>query len=210
MINFGLDILEYCRKNQLLQREQHYINILNPEFNILKIAHSRLGHKVSENTKKLMSKSLRGRVKSTESVQKLKNTLKLRKKNNLVPPKVFSDETKSKFSLNNKGITVKIFDYSMNFINEFSSIRKAAEFLNVHPQTLHRIYSNGISYDQYIYKFETKNLKIQVFDSNFKLINIFENAKITSITYDIPTSTLSNYIKSGKLYNNTYYFKKIK
>ena len=35
--NFSLDILEYCEKDILTQREQYYINILKPEYNILKI-----------------------------------------------------------------------------------------------------------------------------------------------------------------------------
>ena len=35
--NFSLDILEYCEPNVLVNREQYYINILNPEYNILKL-----------------------------------------------------------------------------------------------------------------------------------------------------------------------------
>jgi hypothetical protein len=34
--NFSLEILEYCESNMLKKREQHYINILKPEYNILK------------------------------------------------------------------------------------------------------------------------------------------------------------------------------
>jgi group I intron endonuclease len=49
--NFSLDILEYCEPNKLISREQYYINLLNPEYNILKIAGSRLGAKLSEKTK---------------------------------------------------------------------------------------------------------------------------------------------------------------
>jgi hypothetical protein len=45
-----------------------------------------------------------------------------------------------------------------------------------------------------------------VYDSNKKFIKIVDNAKKTSVLYNIPRSTLSNYIKSGKLYNNKYYF----
>jgi group I intron endonuclease len=31
---FTLEILEYCDKNNLIKREQHYIDILKPEYNI--------------------------------------------------------------------------------------------------------------------------------------------------------------------------------
>lgn len=34
--NFSLDILEYCELDVLIEREQYYINILKPEYNILK------------------------------------------------------------------------------------------------------------------------------------------------------------------------------
>jgi group I intron endonuclease len=36
--NFSLDIIEYCEPNKLISREQYYIDLLNPEYNILKKA----------------------------------------------------------------------------------------------------------------------------------------------------------------------------
>lgn len=41
--NFSLEVLEYCDKSLLLEREQYYLNLLNPPYNILKIAGSSLG-----------------------------------------------------------------------------------------------------------------------------------------------------------------------
>ncbi len=43
--NFKFNTLKYCNYNELIKWEQHYINILNPEYNILKIARSNLGFK---------------------------------------------------------------------------------------------------------------------------------------------------------------------
>ena len=37
--NFSLEILEYCNKNEIVVREQHYIDILKPEYNILTKKH---------------------------------------------------------------------------------------------------------------------------------------------------------------------------
>lgn len=48
--NFSLDILEYCKPSLLLSREQYYFDTLNPEYNILKTAGSRLGAKHSIET----------------------------------------------------------------------------------------------------------------------------------------------------------------
>lgn len=46
--NFKLDILEYCKKQDLLVREQFYIDKLKPGYNILKTSYSSLGFKHRE------------------------------------------------------------------------------------------------------------------------------------------------------------------
>lgn len=43
--NFTLEILEYCDKNNVLEREQYYMDILKPQYNIVEIAGSTLGYK---------------------------------------------------------------------------------------------------------------------------------------------------------------------
>jgi len=53
--NFTLDILEYCEPNVLIEREQYYIDLLKPEYNILKVAGNRLGFKHSKATLEKMS-----------------------------------------------------------------------------------------------------------------------------------------------------------
>jgi group I intron endonuclease len=45
-----LDILEYCDISTVIEREQYYLDKLKPEYNILKIAGSRLGCKHSSET----------------------------------------------------------------------------------------------------------------------------------------------------------------
>jgi len=51
--NFSLEILEYCEpdKNIILEREQYYLDLLKPEYNILSTAGSSLGHKHSKETR---------------------------------------------------------------------------------------------------------------------------------------------------------------
>lgn len=56
-VNFSLDILEYCDRNVLIEREQHYMDLLSPEYNILKRAGNRLGSKHSEASKAKMKLS---------------------------------------------------------------------------------------------------------------------------------------------------------
>lgn len=46
--NFKLEILEYCNSDILLKREQYYIDLLKPEYNLLTTAGSSLGFKHTE------------------------------------------------------------------------------------------------------------------------------------------------------------------
>ena len=95
--NFSLYILEYCEPKLLREKEQHYINLLKPQHNILKFAGSPLNHILSKKTK-------------------LKISLSLKSKFNNNKPKIVTYETKLKLSLNCKGINIKIFDISGNLI----------------------------------------------------------------------------------------------
>jgi len=49
--NFSLEILEYCNVDKLVNKEQFYMNLFEPQYNILKDAGSSLGLKHSEETK---------------------------------------------------------------------------------------------------------------------------------------------------------------
>ncbi len=47
---FSLQILEYCEPSDCIKKEQYYIDLLKPKYNILKTAGSSLGFKHSEET----------------------------------------------------------------------------------------------------------------------------------------------------------------
>lgn len=53
--NFQLGILEYCEPSDAVSREQYYIDLLKPEYNILLTAGSFLGFKHSEESSIKMS-----------------------------------------------------------------------------------------------------------------------------------------------------------
>jgi group I intron endonuclease len=42
---FQLEILEYCKTEDLIEREQYFLNLFKPEYNILTMAGSSLGFK---------------------------------------------------------------------------------------------------------------------------------------------------------------------
>ena len=64
---FSLEILEYCDRDKVIEREQYYIDLLKPEYNILQTAGSSLGFKYSEDTKAKM------KVRSLKQKEQLKN-----------------------------------------------------------------------------------------------------------------------------------------
>ena len=57
--NFSLEILEYCDPEKAIEREQYYMDLLQPEYNILKTAGSSFGLKHSLETKAKLSASLK-------------------------------------------------------------------------------------------------------------------------------------------------------
>nr|YP_009744343.1 GIY-YIG endonuclease [Xylaria hypoxylon]QIE13211.1 GIY-YIG endonuclease [Xylaria hypoxylon] len=197
--NFKLEILEYCVEGaNPVEREQYFLDILKPEYNICKIANSPLGVKRNKMFSIKLSKTRRGKKIRKSSL------------NSVSAVRFHTYETKAKMSLRNPGVNVKIFDKLGNLINEFPTIKSTAEYIGVCSKTISRIYETGISYDEFIYKFEIKDLKISVYDNNNKLINILNHKSDTSIAYNIPYTTLSRYIKSGKLYKKRYYFYHVK
>ena len=57
--NFSLEILEYCKADELIVREQYYLDLLIPEYNVLTRAYSLLGFKHSpENIAKFKLKKI--------------------------------------------------------------------------------------------------------------------------------------------------------
>lgn len=72
--NFRLEILEYCNKESLISREQHYIDLLKPEYNICKTAGSLLGFKHSAETLlKLKNRNIKTGTLTTITDMKNKN-----------------------------------------------------------------------------------------------------------------------------------------
>jgi len=211
---FSVDILEFCEINVLVEREQYYLDILKPKYNILKAANSKLGSLHSFKTKALMSLKLKGinnpsfgktlsllvRMKISESNKAF--WLKVKFKHEIKPK---TPETLSKMSLRTHGVSIKVFDKSNNLVKTFPTMTSAAKHFGISSNTISRIENKG-TYDNFIFKFEPRDFRVWVYDCNKKLVKIFNNNKETSNCCDIPNTTLHNYIKSGKLYNNKFYF----
>lgn len=210
--NFSLDIIEYCEPNLLISREQYYIDLLKPEYNILKVAYSFLGFKHSLSTRIQMSINntgvnhpLYGKKPSYETRIKIGKALRSNSTIDIIPNLNWNGVKLNTFSLYNKtNIKIKVFDLSNNLVNEFSSIKSVAKVLNVSNKTICKILNNEIIHVGFTYTFEA--VKVSIYDSYHSLVKTCDNIRKASVWSNIPPTTLSRYIKSGKIYNNQYYF----
>jgi group I intron endonuclease len=130
--SFIFTIIEECEcmKEILLDREQYYINTMNPEYNILKIAGSTLGFNHSIETKLKISNSTIGIKKSKEHCENIKNSQK---------GKTLTDEHKQKLSESAKNRTKQGHTTKINIdgIN-YDSLKEASELLGIKYNTLQR------------------------------------------------------------------------
>lgn len=124
--NFRLEILEYCAKSDVISREQYYLDLLKPDYNLLPTAGSRMGQNHTEETKIQMSESHRGKTISEETRIKMSKSAQ---------GKIYTAETKMKISKAN-GKAIKVIDLETNLTFNYVSVRKAAEALGVANSTL--------------------------------------------------------------------------
>lgn len=123
--NFSFEILFTCPKEFNLKLEQIFIEELKPEYNICEIAGSPLGRKISEETRRRISKSLIGNKRNSGNKA--------------------SEKTKIKMSLNNKG-KKRIIQYSleMNILKEWDSISQISKELNIQKSGISKCCSGKI------------------------------------------------------------------
>lgn len=151
--NFQLEILEFCDKENAISREQYYIDLLNPEYNLNSTAGSRLGRIHSEESKEKMSIAALGRKHTEET----KNLISLATKGNNNPNfgKLHSEETKALITLarlgkshlsesirakmsKESGTAVRVIDLETNEVSVYTSITRAAKAMGVTQPPLSR------------------------------------------------------------------------
>lgn len=175
--NFKVEIVEYCPAENVINREQYYIDLLRPEYNILTTAGSRLGYLHSEGARLKMSNSSKGRKVSEET----KKLLSLAKKgmNNPNYGKTHSKETralitlaklgksflsesmKTKMSINS-GTPLSVIDLKTNETSMYSSITKAAKAIGV-SQAAISIRLKNMARDPFIIK---KRYKVEIVEKS--------------------------------------------
>lgn len=152
--NFTLDILEYCDKADLLKREQFYLDLLIPEYNILKHAYSALGYKhtqetivklkqkvVSQEHKDIISSLHKGKIVTEDTRIKLAAaTSKYRKANPLSAEVLASLRAKS---ILREGVGVSVTNIETNITQEFTNQTEAGVFLGITRQAVYNAIKRG-------------------------------------------------------------------
>ncbi|KAF3930964.1 hypothetical protein ABW19_dt0206623 [Dactylella cylindrospora] len=155
--NFALKILEYCDKSNLIKREQYYFDIIEPEYNILRIAASTLGFKHSKETLEKMATAKLGKKHSKEILAKMSAAQKAvdrSGKNHPMYGKTHTKETLAKIAATLRGRAkpkgsgcppqrIEVFNVLTNERIEYDSIKAAALAINIKPSIISKYFINN-------------------------------------------------------------------
>lgn len=138
----------------MLEREQFYLDLLIPDYNILKYAYSLLGFKHSEETleklktrivspehKEILSSIHKGKLVSEETRNKLAAATASYRKNNPLTTEALANITAK--TLAREGVSVSVLNTQTNEIKEFSNQTEAGEFLGVTRQAIYNAVKRG-------------------------------------------------------------------
>ena len=134
----------------MLEREQFYLDLLIPDYNILKYAYSLLGFKHSEETleklktrivspehKEILSSIHKGKLVSEETRNKLAAATASYRKNNPLTTEALANITAK--TLAREGV----LNTQTNEIKEFSNQTEGGEFLGVTRQAIYNAVKRG-------------------------------------------------------------------
>jgi len=196
---FSLYILEYCDKKDLIQREQYYFDLLNPEYNILEIAGSSLGYKHTKEAIAKISSALKGQLKgelnpmfgkkhTEESIAKMSGIKR-------------SEETRAKMSTSKTG-----YKHTEVTRAKMSSVKKG----QTNPM-FGKLHSED-TWAKLVATQKDKCQTIEVTDlTNQNQTKIYESIRAAGRALNISHTHISNYFRQNQKspYLNRYIFKKV-
>ena len=181
--NFSLDILEYCDIKDLTEREQYYMDKLNPKYNTLKIAGSSSGHKLTEETKAKISKSLKG---------------------------IYVGEKSSLFGRTHTKETKALMSLTRATMNNLGKIHTEETKELMRQKALGRKHSEETLLKMSIARGYSVDILEKCDSEGFKLIGSFVSIRKAAKFLEISANTVKLYINSGKIFKNRYKFVSIK
>jgi uncharacterized protein YcfL len=195
-------------RNILLKKEQYYMDLLKPYYNMTKSAFNTQGFIFSEESKRKMSLANKGKKVSDET--RIKLSLALSGSKNPQFGKKVSDETRMKLSLALSGKNHPQFGKKLSDETRMK-LSLANKGKNLSDETKMKI---SLSSKNRIVSLETRkkisltlSKKVYIYDKKGILIHSFNNRKDLSLFLNIHESTIRSYIRSNKLYKGLYFIK---
>lgn len=147
--NFSLEILEYCDPSEIVEREQYYLDLLKPEYNIIPNAADHTGHVHTPETKAKMSAAALDNLtdeRKEDLIGHLSDFVGKSGDKNPFYGKHHSEETKDYYATK-YGSTVWVYTVDENnsfvLVERFVSIKKAAFYLKCAKKTISIYAENG-------------------------------------------------------------------
>jgi hypothetical protein len=184
--NFKLEIIEYCDPKELTRKEQYYMDLLNPEYNVLKKAYSSLGYKHTETF-----------------LIKIHNNLKNLNLSKSVKVMVTNLETNISTEYNSLTEAAKSLNTNRNSLKEY--ILKSTIYKGIYKLESDLSVS---SYDSnYINHPSSK--KIEVIDLELKTTTSYASIRAAARELDIGYVSIATYLKRNQKspYKGRYVFK---
>lgn len=193
------EIIEFCKKEDLIKREQYYIDILKPKWNIAKIAGNTLGVVCGEEKKeklreihgvKVFQYELNGSfIKEWNNLFEAASFYKVSKsaiskcvtgKNSTCSGYIWKSYKRKKINpkIRKKEKKVCFYDENFNLKHKFDSAKKAGDYFNIAPNFVSRTAALGYGkikgfYVGY-YFINIKDIK----NNNTKYIYVFNSEKV--------------------------------
>lgn len=183
---FKLDILEFCDPKDLRKREQYYIDLLKPEYNVLKTAYSSLGYKHTK-----------------EALEKIHSNLKILNLKKLISVKVTDLETNITKEYASITEAAKALNISKVTLKEYIIKNKLYKGIYKFESSL-----SESNYDSN-YLNHPNSIKIEVIDLELNTITVYDSIRAASRALNIGYVSIATYLKRNQKspYKNKYIFK---
>jgi group I intron endonuclease len=195
--NFSIEILEYCDKSLLLEKEQFYLTEFNPPYNILKIAGSSKGFKHSEKSKNKISVSLKGKYIGENSPNFGRTHSEKAKQ--LAPSSEEGGE-----SIKKRGNKNPLFEKSHS--DETKLLMRTAALGRVHSEETKLLISSKLGNPINLYELQPSPPSSEEGAKEFSLIGRFVSTRKAAAFLGISKSTVIRYVQSGQLFKEKYKF----
>lgn len=139
--NFIYEVLEYCHDTKCIEREQYYINLLIPKYNICPLAGTCKGRILSNTHKKLIGESNKNKIRSSEVKERWSKAAKDRINKN----RTNWDKIIEKAAIKN---SKPIIQYTLDgvLIKEWKSAKEAEEHLKIDRSLIGKVCRGKISH----------------------------------------------------------------